>query len=139
MSHDAASSSCSLVFFKTSVLKSLANFTGKHLCWSLFFKKRVQHMCFPVKFANQRQRIPHYNINTKISCNTKIWGPCDFRVLMARIWLILIFSNSGLVSVLQQIISGKVYKIIWNLIGRKDFGALAQELDFPEKSGFQRK
>ena len=51
LSHDAASSSCSLVFFKTSVLKSLANFTGKHLCWSLFFKKRVQHMCFPVKFA----------------------------------------------------------------------------------------
>ena len=49
------------VFFKT-VLKGFANFTGKHLCWSLFsiklqacrpatFEKRFQHRCFPVKFA----------------------------------------------------------------------------------------
>ena len=44
------------------VLKNFANFTGKHLCWSLLFtklqtfriatllKKRPLHMCFPVKF-----------------------------------------------------------------------------------------
>ena len=33
-------------------LKNLANFTGKHLCWSLFLiKLRLQHKCFPVKFA----------------------------------------------------------------------------------------
>ena len=51
-------------FFKISVLKSFTNFTGKHLCWSLFlkylqaeglqltlFKKSPQHNCFPVKFA----------------------------------------------------------------------------------------
>ena len=48
------------MFFKISVLENLANFTGKHLCWSLFkiklacnfIKKRPQHRCFPVKFAN---------------------------------------------------------------------------------------
>ena len=51
------------MFFKIGVLKSFANFTGKHLCWSLFLKnlkteglllheKRLQHWCFPVKFAN---------------------------------------------------------------------------------------
>ena len=44
------------------VLKNFTNFAGKHLCWSLFFKgaclqpcnfikKRLQHSCFPVKFA----------------------------------------------------------------------------------------
>ena len=45
------------------VLKSFANFTGKHLCWSFFLKnlqpealqlhtkERLQHRCFPVKFA----------------------------------------------------------------------------------------
>ena len=39
---------------KKVVLKNFAVFTGKHLCWSLFFiimqafKKRLQHMCFPV-------------------------------------------------------------------------------------------
>ena len=46
------------------VLKNFANFTGKHLCWSLFLiklqaglkscnfiKKRIQGRCFPVNFA----------------------------------------------------------------------------------------
>ena len=27
------------VFCKNSVLKNFTNFTGKHLCWSLFFNK----------------------------------------------------------------------------------------------------
>ena len=31
--------SLSEVFSKKSVLENLAKFTGKHLCWSLFFKK----------------------------------------------------------------------------------------------------
>ena len=48
---------------RKGVLKNFANFTGKHLCWShflwscrplacRFFKRRLQHKCFPVKFAN---------------------------------------------------------------------------------------
>ena len=47
-------SSRSQIFFKIGVLKNFANFTGKHLCWSLFWnfiKNRLQHRCFPVKFA----------------------------------------------------------------------------------------
>ena len=50
---------------KKGVLKNFANFTGKHLCLSLFFnkvadlrlrpatllKKKLQHRCFPVKFT----------------------------------------------------------------------------------------
>ena len=45
---------------KKSVLKNFTNYTGKHLCWSLFLiklqtcnfiKKRLQHRYFPVKFA----------------------------------------------------------------------------------------
>ena len=44
------------IFCEKFVLKSLAKFTGKHLCWSLFLiklkaKKRSQHSCFPVNFA----------------------------------------------------------------------------------------
>ena len=46
----------SQMFFKIDVLKNFANFTGKHQCWSLFLvnfiKKRLQHKCFPVKYAN---------------------------------------------------------------------------------------
>ena len=51
------------MFFKIGVLKSFANFTGKHLCWSLFKKtfrlkvfnfilKRLQHRCFSVNFKH---------------------------------------------------------------------------------------
>ena len=49
------------MFFKIVFLKNFANFTGKHLCWSLLFnkaaglqtfiKKRLEHRCFPVKFT----------------------------------------------------------------------------------------
>ena len=51
---------CSL---KKVFLKNFTKFTGKHLCWSLFFnrvsglrpatllKKRLQQRCFPVNFA----------------------------------------------------------------------------------------
>ena len=41
----------SQVFFKIGVLQNFATFTGKHLCWSLIFKKRPQHRCFPVNNA----------------------------------------------------------------------------------------
>ena len=56
-------SSCSQMFFKKGVLNNLAKFTEKYLCWSLLFNKvtglrsvilleqRLQHMCFPVNFA----------------------------------------------------------------------------------------
>ena len=36
---------------RCSVKKRIANFTGKHLCWRLFNKKRFQRKCFPVKFG----------------------------------------------------------------------------------------
>ena len=50
----------SQMLFKIDVLKNVVNFTGKHLCWSLFLiklqgcnfiKRKLQHRCFPVKFA----------------------------------------------------------------------------------------
>ena len=57
-------SSRSQMFFKVGVHKNVANFTEKHLCWSLFviklqafrpgcnlIKKRLQHRCFSVKFG----------------------------------------------------------------------------------------
>ena len=52
------------VFYKKTVLKNFSIFTGKRLCWSLFFnkiagyqscnyiKKRLQHKCFSVNIAN---------------------------------------------------------------------------------------
>ena len=37
-------------FYRKGVLKIFAKFTGKHLCWNLFFR-RLQHRCFPVNFV----------------------------------------------------------------------------------------
>ena len=55
-------SSRSQMFFKICVLKTSANFIGKHLCWSLFLLKlqalrtatllKGAFRCFPVKFVN---------------------------------------------------------------------------------------
>ena len=61
-SHKIYRSSRSLLLLKLNVLKSFADFTGKHLCWSLFLKKlqawylhliksRLQYRFFLVKFA----------------------------------------------------------------------------------------
>ena len=61
------------VLQKKSVLKNFANFTGKHLCQSLFFnkvaglslsacnfiKKETWHRCFPVNFP-KFLRIPFF-------------------------------------------------------------------------------
>ena len=53
-------SSRPVVFCNKGVLRIFSKFTGKHQCWSVFliklqtcssFKKRLQHRCFPVKFA----------------------------------------------------------------------------------------
>ena len=38
------------MFFKIGVHKNFANFTGKHLCWSLFLKKLQALSKFPVTF-----------------------------------------------------------------------------------------
>ena len=39
---DLSRSSRSQMFFKTGVRKNLANFTGKHLCWSLFAGLKIR-------------------------------------------------------------------------------------------------
>ena len=53
---EANRSDLSQLFLKIDVLKNIANFTGKHQCWSLFLIELqawtgLQHRCFPVKFA----------------------------------------------------------------------------------------
>ena len=50
-------SSCLQVFYEISVFKNFAKLTGKHLCWSLFWIKKIfQHSCFPVNFAKCLRR-----------------------------------------------------------------------------------
>ena len=49
--HYLIRSSCSQIFLKIGVLKILAIFTEKHLCWSLFIENRFQHRRFSVNIA----------------------------------------------------------------------------------------
>ena len=42
---------------KRGALINFAIFTGKNLFWSVFIKKRLQHRCFPVKFAIWEKKI----------------------------------------------------------------------------------
>ena len=58
------------VFYKKAVFRNFAIFTGKHLCWSLFFKKlafcqacnftkkRLQYRCFSVNIAKFLRTLP---------------------------------------------------------------------------------
>ena len=39
------------VFYKKAVLKNFVIFTEKHLCWTLFLIKRLQHGFFPVNIV----------------------------------------------------------------------------------------
>ena len=49
--HVRVRSSHQEVFCKEVVLSNFAKFTEKHLCQSLFLKRRLWHRCFPVNFA----------------------------------------------------------------------------------------
>ena len=77
-------SSRSQMFFKIGVLKKLANFTGNHLCKSLFYKvaglkacnflkNRLQHRCFFVTFTNVlRTAAASKSIFHKYNCKSYI-------------------------------------------------------------------
>ena len=77
------------MYLRIGVLKDLAMFTGKHLCWSLFFnkyegfkvcnflKKRLQHKGLPVKFAKF--------LRTPFLQNTS--GGCFWKYLMNSLFI----------------------------------------------------
>ena len=86
-SHQKCRSSHQRCSVGKGVLKNFGNFTGKHLRWSLFlwsckplafkfFKKRLQHKCFPVKFA-KLLRIPILrNISKRLLLEVFYNSPC---------------------------------------------------------------
>ena len=75
---------------KEFVLKSFANFTEKHLCWSLFLikiiKKRLQHRCFPVKFADFLTTTISKNICKRLLLSiSKYWLLIKLQRIMKRL------------------------------------------------------
>ena len=81
-------SSHSHLFFKIDVLKNFTNFTGKHLCWSLFLLKKTPTHVFccetsiifknnffyriPPVAASVRSRLTKKNIFVLISGTSKV-------------------------------------------------------------------
>ena len=87
------------VFYKKAVLKNFVLFTGKHLCWSLFFnkvaglrrpamllKKKLQHRCFRVNNAKFLKTLILKSVCERLLLNNSI--DCNFLTL---ILLALIF------------------------------------------------
>ena len=90
------------MFFKTSLLKNFVNFTGEHLCWSLFLIKLqscnlikiLQRRCFPAKF-------------TKFFKNTLFTK--HLRWLLQENWY-LIETNFIVIAVIAKIIVRVIYR-----------------------------
>ena len=73
------------VFSEKGVLKKFAKFTGKHLCWSLFFnkvpslrsatllKKRLQHRCLPGNFVKFLGTLFLRNTSVGCFCHTSLF------------------------------------------------------------------
>ena len=88
----------SKLVFKIDVLENFANFTEKHLCWSLFLikletcnftRKRIQLSCFPVKFAKFLittffHRTVPVAASGKRRCSFQTQG-CSYGGLLARL------------------------------------------------------
>ena len=82
--------------FRIGVLKNFAMFTGKHLCWSLFFnnyaglkacnfiKKRFQHKFFPMNFAKFLRTL--FLQNTSGGCFWKYLTNSPFIVFENNEW-----------------------------------------------------
>ena len=109
--YNTSRSSCLQIFLKIGIFKSFTNFTGKHLCWSLFLKnlqaeglklhkKRLQHSCFPAKFV-KLLRYPFLTEHLqwlllyffKKVLFISYLQPC-YNVLMIFSWLIVWFIKS---------------------------------------------
>ena len=66
-------SSRSQMFSKIGVLKKLAMFTRKHLCWSLFLIKLQTFRCFPVNIAKLLRAAFLYNTPGGCFCKCSVW------------------------------------------------------------------
>ena len=66
---------------KPDVLKNFAKFIGKHLCWSLFIKERLQHRCFTINVKYLRTLFLQ-NTSGHIYYEVHIMVPCSGRLLL---------------------------------------------------------
>ena len=116
------------MFFKKGVLKNFANFTRKHLCWSLFnkvdsfqacnfIKNRLQYRCFPVKFKNFLEHLFLQNTSGGCFCtrmrNFNLRMKCLKRV--PKIWFCNQFQTCKKFSHLLKQISGIYVCFKWQL------------------------
>ena len=113
------------------VLKNFANFTGKHMCWTLFLKKRLQHRCFPVKFAKLLRTLVLKNTSEQLllaaswlkggfSLRHISWL---FRLLkLTTSWYIIAWINLlyeyGLYSGFNANIAVKISNVKWSHLGQ---------------------
>ena len=108
----------SQTFFKIVVLKNFANFTGKSLYWSLFLifdnvKQRLQHRCFPVKFAKFLRKTFFTEHLRRLLQTSTWWSPFQNNSFVTSGWMVL-----DLVSYMSLAFSNalKIPKIVWKTL-----------------------
>ena len=91
-------------FFKIDILKNVAIFAGKHLCWSLFIlkffnKKRLQSRCFLVNIAKFLRtaffRAPPVAASNCLTTRRQTFRPCFCRYLTLSPFSMSLSSCSG--------------------------------------------
>ena len=108
----------SQTFFIIVVLKNFANFTGKSLYWSLFLifdsvKQRLQHRCFPVKFAKFLRKTFFTEHLRRLLQTSTWWSPFQNNSFVTSGWMVL-----DLVSYMSLAFSNalKIPKIVWKTL-----------------------
>ena len=117
------------IFLKIGILKSFTNFTGKHLCWSLFLKnlqaeglqlhiKRIQHRCFPVKFAKFLRTPFSFRTPSETASASPVAASVFFKVLFNSYFATLLWrTNNFFFSTLRLMYkktNSFVYKFVVN-------------------------
>ena len=96
-----------IISYCECILKNFTKFTGKHLCWSLFFdkvaglkpetlfKKKLQHRCLPVYFVKFLRTLSLKNTSGGCFCTKDLFLPIFCR---EKSFKQIFFQLSGLAS-----------------------------------------
>ena len=108
-----ARSSRSQIFFKIGIIKNFVNFTGKHLCWSLFlikFKTDFNTDVFPWNFVNFKNIFftEHvlFVLNLKMKKFLQVWHFSNWTHKKVYLYILAVYKYSR--RLLARTLSSKV-------------------------------
>ena len=112
------------MFFKLGVLKDFVNFTGKHLCWSLFFLREKNWTWMQMQFSPSLTKTSEHLVYVQFT-------PCVYgvNVIIDNIWQLIlsnIYHVSGKVSEWHWVNFHLIYWCV-HFVERQSFGIVSSE------------